>query len=115
MDRNISSEFGQIKIHRKVIREVAEAAAASVKGVRLVGWECSGPFRGGVLKFFGIPGTKVQLDKEIKIVVPITVAWGENVVDVACEVQKKVIYHMQNNLNIDSINVDVKIKRVERG
>ncbi|MDD5194479.1 MAG: Asp23/Gls24 family envelope stress response protein [Candidatus Omnitrophica bacterium] len=115
MDRNISSEFGQIKIHRKVIRQVAEAAAASVKGVRCVGWQCYGWFRGGFLRFFAMAGTRVRLEKEMKIIVPITVAWGENVVDVACEVQKKVIYHMLNNLNIESLVVDVKIKKVERG
>jgi uncharacterized alkaline shock family protein YloU len=115
MDRNVTSEYGPIKIHRKVVRQVAEVAASNVKGVRAVGWECYGRFKGAILKFFNIAGTKVNLEKEIRVVIPITVAWGENLVDVACEVQKKIIFHMLNDLSIEAISVGVKIKRVERG
>jgi uncharacterized alkaline shock family protein YloU len=114
VNRNISSEYGQIKIHRRVIIQIAETAARQIKGVKAVGWECYGAWR-GILKFFNFAGTRVKFENEIKIVMPVIVVWEENIVDVAYEIQKKIISHMLNSLNIDSLIVDVKVKKVERG
>lgn len=113
MNRNVSSEYGQIKIHRRVIRQIAEAAAKQIKGVKLVGWECYRFSR--LLKFFNFAGTRVIFDNEMRIVVPVVIVWEENIVDVAYEIQKRIITQMLNSLNIDSLSVDIKVKRVERG
>ncbi len=123
MDRNITSDYGPIKIHRKVIRQVAETAALNVKGVKRVGWSCYGKIKGAFLKFFNLAGTRIVFVpdkttkeiKETKIVIPLTVAWGENLVDVACQVQKSIIFHMLNDLGIETLTVTVKIKYIERG
>lgn len=113
MNKDISSEYGKIKIHRRVIRQIAEAAARQIKGVTAVGWGC---YRfGKLLKFFNFAGTRVILEAEMRIVVPIVISWEENIVDVAYEVQKKIITQILNGLNIDSLNVDIKVKRVEGG
>ncbi|MFA6280949.1 MAG: Asp23/Gls24 family envelope stress response protein [Candidatus Omnitrophota bacterium] len=114
MNRNVNSEYGQIKIHRKVLVQVAETAARQVKGVEAVGWACYG-WLGPILRFFNWAGTRVKFENEIRIVIPITVFWEVNIVDLAYEVQKKIITQMLNGLNIDSVSVDVKVKKVKRG
>lgn len=114
MNRNVNSEYGQIKIHRKVIVQVAETAARQVKGVEAVGWGCYG-WLGSILKFFNWAGTRVKFENEIKIIIPVIIFWELNIVDVAYEIQKKIITHMLNGLNIDSVSVDVKVKKVKRG
>lgn len=113
MNRNVSSEYGQIKIHKRAIRQLAEAAAKSIKGVKAVGWECYRFKR--LLKFFDWAGTRIIFDREMRIVIPVVILWEENIVDVAYEIQKKVITQMLNGLNIDSLSVDIKVKKVERG
>jgi len=114
MNRKISSEYGQIKIHRRVIRQIAETAARQIAGVKAAGWDCYGHW-GVILKFFNTAGTIVIFGNELKIIIPVVVAWNVNIVDVAYEVQKEIITHMLSGLNIDSLTVDVKVKRVERG
>jgi uncharacterized alkaline shock family protein YloU len=113
MNNNISSEYGKIKIHRRVFRQIAETAASEVKGVVAVGWGCYGAWE-KFLKFFSIAGTKVCLESEPRIVIPIAVVWDVDITNVAYEVQKKIISQMLASLNIESLIVDVKVKRVER-
>ncbi|MCM8832152.1 MAG: Asp23/Gls24 family envelope stress response protein [Candidatus Omnitrophica bacterium] len=115
MSRNITSEFGQIKIHRKAIRQLVEAVASNIKGVNKVGWQCYGKIKGFILKLFEIGGTKIVNEKEFKIVIPVTISFGENLVDVASEVQQKIIENIKKNLDLENVIVDVKIKRIERG
>lgn len=114
MNRKISSEYGQIRIHRRVIRQISETAASQIQGVKAVGWGCYGPWA-TVFKFFNMAGTRVIFGNELKIIIPIAVVWDANIVDIAYEVQKQIITHMLSGLNIDSLTVDVKVKRVERG
>lgn len=115
MDRELNSEFGKIKIHKKAILQIVESLALSVKGVKGVGSDCL-PFGiREIFKIFNISTTKIKLQKELKIVVPIIVSLEDNLVDIACEVQRKIIDRLIRDLNIDSINVDVKIKRIEGG
>ena len=113
MNRNISSEYGQIKIHKRAIRQLAEETAKSIKGVKAVGWECYRLKR--LLKFFDWAGTRIIFDNEMRIVIPVVISWEQNIVDVAYEIQKSVITQMLNGLNIDSLSVDIKVKKVERG
>jgi len=113
VNRKISSEYGQIKIHIRALRQLAEAAANSIKGVIAVVWNCY-RFK-WLLKFFNWAGTRIIFDAEMRIVIPVIISWEENIVDVAYEIQKKVITQMLNGLNIDSLNVDIKVKKVERG
>jgi len=110
VNRNISSEYGQIKIHKRAIRQLAEAAAKSIKGVKAVGWECY-RFK-WLLRLFNWAGTRIIFENEMRIVIPIVVSWEENIVDVAYEIQKSVITKMLNGLNIDSLSVDIKVKKV---
>jgi uncharacterized alkaline shock family protein YloU len=113
VNRNISSEYGQIKIHRKVVVQIAEAAARQIEGVRQVGWECYGAWK-GILKFFNLAGTKVSQENELKIVIPVTIIWKANIVDAAYEIQRSIITQILDSLNIDAVTVDVKVKRVEK-
>jgi len=116
MNKNVSSEYGQIKIHKRPILQVAEMSAREIKGVRKVGWECY-CLLGQIAKILNILGTRVHIEnnKNIKIVVPIVTIYGLNAVDIGYEVQRNIVSKIVNMLNIESLSVDVKIKRVERG
>jgi uncharacterized alkaline shock family protein YloU len=114
LNKNISSEYGQIKIHRRVIVQLAETTARSLEGVKAVGWECYGPWK-KILKFFSLAGTQVSQENELRIVIPVTINWQANIVDVAYQIQQNIISRMFDSLNIDAVTVDVKVKRVEGG
>lgn len=114
MNKDLSSEYGQIKIHRKVIAEIAELTARQVQGVKKVGLECYG-LLGEILKLFQNVGTRVKFgtNKEVKVSLPLVVEYEANAVDIAYEVQKKVTTKLLNTLNMDSLSVDIRIKRIE--
>ncbi|MBN2483319.1 MAG: Asp23/Gls24 family envelope stress response protein [Candidatus Omnitrophica bacterium] len=118
MNRRLSSEFGQIKIHRRVISQAAVIAAKGVPGVKGVGIECYGLF-GQILKLFRVTGIRIApgttKDKELKVCLPIVMTSGRNAVEIAYEVQRRVIAALLDTLNIDSLNVDVKIKKIVEG
>jgi len=114
MNKELTSEFGQIKVHKRILSQIAENAASEIKGVRGTGLECYG-FLGKLLKLFGLPGARVSLENEIRIIIPIVVAYGTNVTNVAHEVQRNIVSRALSMLNIDTLSVDVKIKRIERG
>lgn len=114
MNKDLSSEYGQIKIHRKVILEIAELTARQIPGVKKVGLECYG-LLGKILELIPNIGTRVKFgtNKEVKISIPLIVEYETNIVDVAYEIQKKVATKLLNTLNIDSLSVDIRIKRIE--
>ncbi len=114
MSKDLNSEYGQIQIHRKVIFQTAELAAKEVKGVKKVGADCSGLF-GKMLGLFKYPGTKISLNeaKEMRLSLPVVVDYNANAIEVAYEIQKNVSSRLLETLNIDNLNVDVKIKKIE--
>ena len=115
MDRELSSEFGKIKVHKRALIQIIENITLSIKGVKGVGADCLPQIIREIFKVFNITTTKIKLGKDLKISIPISVSLEENLQDVACEVQKKVIDYLFRNLNVDSITVDVKIKKIEGG
>jgi uncharacterized alkaline shock family protein YloU len=114
MNSNVTSEYGKIKIYKQVLLQIAEAAASEVEGVDSIGGSSLG-WWDKVLRFLRIGGTKINLEKNIKIVIPLVVKWGYNIVDVAYEVQRRIITAMLDSVNIDSLSVDVKVKKIKRG
>ena len=118
MNRRLSSEFGQINIHRGVISQAAAISAKSVEGVKCVGVECYG-LTGKILKLFRVSGIRIftasAKDKELKICLPIVIFSHRNAVETAYEVQQRVVSALLNILNIDSLSVDVKIKKIVEG
>lgn len=117
MNKELSSEYGQIKIHKKVISRIAELATREIKEVKKVGLDCYGVI-GKILKLFHLAkGIRVKMleNREIKVVIPVIVDYEANVIDVAYQIQKNVTYKLLNSLNLDSLHVEVKIKNIEKG
>lgn len=116
MNPDLNSEYGQIKIYHKVIIRTAELSAREVPGVNKVGAECYG-FPGKVMKSIGFSFSKVIVKegKEIEVSLPIIVDYEFNAVDVAYEVQRKIVSKLLQALNIDSMRVNVQIKKTEGG
>jgi len=116
MNKNFSSEYGEIKIHKKVISRIAEITSKKVKGVSKVGLECYG-LAGKILKLFGYRAIKIKISENqgIKVNIPIIVDYNSNLVEVASEVQRDVTYKLLNALNLDYLSVEVRIKNIEKG
>lgn len=114
MNKALSSEYGQIKIHRRVVAQIAETATREIKGVKKVGVECYGIF-GRLLWLIRMTGTKVLTpsNKEVKVIIPVATEYNANAVDIAYEIQRRVIAKLLSTLNMDSVSVDVKVKRIE--
>ena len=106
---HIISELGEIKIHKKLISQVAETATLSVEGVR--GLACSSKgWLAKILKCLKINCIKVDTGKDLKIEVPIIVKYGYNIPQVAGRVQEEVLNSLFKSLNIESAYIIVKIK-----
>jgi len=116
MNKELSSEYGQIRIHRKVVAQIAELAAKDVDGVTRVGLECYG-LLGTLLRILKRSGTKVITSnmKEVRVIIPVVTRYESNAVDLAYDIQKKVTAKLLSTLNMDSVTVDVKLKKIERG
>jgi uncharacterized alkaline shock family protein YloU len=112
MKTNYNSEYGEIKITKNVIFKIVESACKKVKGIQSLGWQCYGKW-GKFLNFFGFTGIKADLTKHRRITVPITIPKEENAINIAHETQREIIAAMMDNLNIDSLKVDIKIKKIE--
>ena len=116
MIKKLSSDYGQIKIHKNTIAQIAEITASQISGVEKVGFLCYGylgKLLAKILSPFNIRRTGVEITKDVKISIPIVVKYGYNVADVAYQVQKEIAQKIKNYLNIDTSNIDVKIKKVE--
>ncbi len=116
MNKELSSEYGQIKIHKKVISRIAELATKEIEGVKKVGLDCYGLI-GKISKLFPLAkGIRVKMleNKEIKVIIPVVVDYKADIIDVAYQIQKNVTYKLLNSLNLDSLHVEIKIKNVEK-
>ena len=112
MKSDYNSDYGSINITRDAIWKIVESSCKKVKGLQSIGWQCYGKW-GKFLHLFGFTGIKADI-KNRKLTVPIIIPYEENAINIAHEVQREIIADMMDNLNIESLKVDVKIKRIDR-
>ncbi|MBN2119447.1 MAG: Asp23/Gls24 family envelope stress response protein [Candidatus Omnitrophica bacterium] len=107
--KHILSDLGEIKIHRNLIKQIAEASALTVEGVACLS-AVKEKWLANILSFLKIGSIKVDLTKDLKIEVPITVKFGYNIPDVAVNVQEAILKNLSKTLNIDTAYIVVKVK-----
>ena len=85
------TDFGTIRIHKKVIASIASIASLEIEGIKRVG----GDFKSTFYEILGkknYGGIKVEIDKneEVKLELPLVIKYGYNIPDVANKVQETV-------------------------
>ena len=108
-------DLGSIKIHKKVLAEIAASAVKDIDGVRLAPPDVVAT----LAELFGlvrIPGVVVNLDKgnQVSIEVQIFVKYGINIPDVARRAQDAVRSAIERAVDIDLKDVNINIQGVDR-
>lgn len=110
-------DLGSVKIHKKVIAEIANNAIQELDGIKL-GKE---NFFNSLAELFNIssyyPGVSVAIDKNNQVVVDIkiTVRYGLNIPNAAKQAQDAVRQAIEHTVDIDLKDVNVNIQGIERG
>ena len=105
------TDFGIIKIQKKVISSIATLAATEIEGVKRVGVN----FKNGLWEIIAqksLSAVKVEIDKneEVKLEIPLVIKYGFNVPETANRVQEsvRVALEKMTNLSIRDININVQ-------
>ena len=109
-------DLGSIKIHKKVLAEIAFSAVSEIKDVKLA----TPDFVNRAYEFFGIknyPGILVNVDKNNQVImeIKVRVQYGKNIHEIAREVQDVVRAAIERAIDIDLKDVNVNIQGIERG
>ena len=110
--KNITSDLGEIKIHKNLISQIAETATLQVDGVASLAITTD-KWISGLLQQVRLTGIKVDLSKTLRIEIPILVKYGYNIPEVSSIVQEEVLKALAKTLNIDTAYIVVKIKGLE--
>ena len=109
-------DMGSIKVHKKVISEIAAAALNDVDGVSLVKQD----FSSRLYSMLGekiYPGIKVHVDKNNQVIVEVKVLirYGLNLPEIARQAQDTIRRAIEKTVDIDLKDVNIVIQGIERG
>ncbi len=112
--RNI--DLGSIKIHKKVIADIAVNAIAELEGVSLPSGDLWGQFLEvtGIKKYPAITVT-VEQNGQTSVEMKVLIRYGLNLPETALRVQEVVREAIQRSVEIDLKDVNVNIYGIERG
>ncbi|MFP4472267.1 MAG: Asp23/Gls24 family envelope stress response protein [Candidatus Omnitrophota bacterium] len=109
-------DLGSIKIHKKVIADIAANALQDIKGIKV---EDKSVLSQG-LSLFGIrkhPGVSVSVDASSQVVVDVAVwiEYGLSIPEVAARAQDAVREAIEQTVDIDLKDININIQGIERG
>jgi len=109
-------DLGSIKVHKKVLAEIAMSAVNDINGVSLFRQDFSRLF-GSLVGSKPCPGISVIVDKsnQVSIEVKVRVRYGLNIPDVARETQDAIREAIERTVDVDLKDVNVNIQGIERG
>lgn len=113
--KDTKTEFGEVKIHQKVIASIACEATKQIPGVVKIG----GNLIAYLFELLGQKETstvKIEFDKnnDAIITIPVVVKFGYNIPEIASKVQENVKLAIESATNIIVKNIDVNIQGVEK-
>ncbi len=108
-------DLGNVRIHKKVIGDIAAASLREIPGVFLARFG----FIGRLCTFLGyknFPGVYVTIDQsgQILIEIRVDVDYGVNIPLVAHQIQDKIQEAVEHALDIELKEINVSIQSVER-
>ncbi len=115
MEQNVKSELGTIRIHKKVISSIAINATKEVVGVAGLGRS----FKGILSNFLGFnPSGSIEVNidsnNEVSVSIPLVVAYGYNLPEIAALVQENVRKMIEKSTDLNIKQIDVNIQAVEK-
>jgi uncharacterized alkaline shock family protein YloU len=110
------TDFGTVKIHKKVIASIASIAAQEIEGVKRIG----GDLKSGIIELIGkkyLSSVKVEINKneEVNVEIPVVIKYGYNVPEVANSVQENVRNSLEKMTNLSVKEVNISVQGIERG
>ncbi len=116
MKQSDNIDLGSIKIHKKVLAQVAFCAIREVEGAIPVPRNFTGNLR-DLLGDKNYPGISIHVDKnnQVTVDVKIRVRYGINIPGIARQTQKVVQEAIGKTADIDLKDVNVDIQGIERG
>ena len=116
MKDTTKTDFGIVKIHKKVISSIAAIATKEVEGVIKIG----GNLRSYIfemLKKSDDSGIYVEIDKnnEVKITIPVVIKYGYNLPQVAGQIQDNVRKAIEKMTDLSLKEINIEVQGIERG
>lgn len=116
MKESTKTDFGIVRIHKKVISSIASIATKEVEGVVKIGGNLkSSLFE--LIKKKGGYGIEVEIDKnnEVKISIPVVIKYGFNLPAVAGSIQESVRRAIEKMTDLSLKEINVNVQEIERG
>ncbi len=114
MNENYSSELGEIKIHKRLISQIAYIATLKVEGVSYLAFAAQKTISKIAAKWNLWNPIRIDVSRGPRIEIPVIVKYGYNVPDVAFKIQETVLKDLTKMLNIENTHIVVKVKGVEK-
>jgi len=116
MQDTTKTDFGIVKIHKKVISSIASIATKEVDGVIKIG----GNLKSRILEILrkdDCSGIDVEIDKnnEVKITIPVVIKYGFNLPQVAGQIQDNVRKAMERMTDLSLKEINIEVQEIERG
>ncbi|MFA5004693.1 MAG: Asp23/Gls24 family envelope stress response protein [Candidatus Omnitrophota bacterium] len=110
------NELGVVRIHKNVIASISSVAASEIEGVKRVGRD----LKSGLMDLIGQKSSsaiKVEINKneEVKVDVPLVIAYGYNIPDVSIKVQENVRLALEKMSNLSIKEINIIVQGIERG
>jgi uncharacterized alkaline shock family protein YloU len=110
------NELGVVRIHKNVIASISSVAASEIEGVKRVGKD----LKSGLMDLLGqksFSSIKVEINKneEVKVDVPLVIAYGYNIPDVSVKVQENVRLALEKMSNLSIKEININVQGIERG
>lgn len=109
-------DLGSIKVHKKVLADIASSAIKDIDGIKLVQQDLTSclPNLWGARC---LPGVVVNVDKnnQVSMEVKVVVRYGLNIQDIARQAQDVIRQAVERTVDIDLKDVNINIQGIERG
>lgn len=108
-------EGGGVKVYKSAVSSLVSIAALEVPGVKAI----ASNFWSTLFDLFGRKFSQIYVDigphtDEISVSVPLVIAYGYNVVDVAAKVQENVRLALERTTSLTVRDVNIKVKEVQK-
>lgn len=110
------TDLGAIRIHQNVISSIASLATLDIEGVKRVG----GPQRTGIMSFLSQKDplkikTEFTKKQEVRIEIPIVIAYGYHIPEIAQRVQDNVRHQVERMTDLSIKDITVNVQAIEKG
>ena len=109
-------DLGFVKIHKRVIADIAASALKEVDGVKLASEGLVGEFFDLIgLRHFPDIVVTIDKDNQVNVEMKVRIRYGINISDVSKQIQDEVRTAAERTIDITLRDIQVNIQGIERG